>query len=111
MRAVKEIIARLLRIISARVTNAIVDGVVPVIIVIGVHPIPPAVVRLQRIMCPALARIGAGNNNVLAGVAESPDLRRVRVLDSWFDCGRSLRYGRPFNALESRQVVMDNWIA
>ena len=46
MRAVKEIIARERRIIAARVPDAIVNGVVPVVIVIGVLAVPAAIVRL-----------------------------------------------------------------
>ena len=65
--SVEEIIARLLRIIATRVANAVVNGIVPVVIMVRVHPVPTAVVGLQRIMCPALASVGAGHNNVLPG--------------------------------------------
>ena len=111
MAAMEEIVARLLRIVAARVTNAIVNGIVPVVIVIGVHPIPAAIVRLKRVMGPALASVGAGNNNVLAGKPKRPDLWRVRVLDSGFDGSRSVTVSRSFNGTRSRQVVMDNRIA
>jgi hypothetical protein len=46
MRAVKEIIARKRGIIPARVPTAIVDGVVPVVIVVGVLAVPAPIVRL-----------------------------------------------------------------
>jgi hypothetical protein len=46
MRAVKEIIARKRRIVTAGIAAAIMNGVVPIVIVIGVHAIPAAIVRL-----------------------------------------------------------------
>ena len=46
MRAVKEIIARKRRIITTRIAAAIMNGVVPIVIVIGVHAVPAAIVRL-----------------------------------------------------------------
>jgi len=42
----EEIIARKRRIVTARVADAIMNGVVPVEIVIGVHAVPAAIVRL-----------------------------------------------------------------
>ena len=67
MRAVKEIVAWKRRIVPARIADAVVNRVVPIVIVIGVLPIPAAIVRLKRIMRPALAGISAGHNNVLPG--------------------------------------------
>jgi hypothetical protein len=90
VRAVEEIIARSLRIVAARITNAVVDRIVPIVIVIAVRPIPAAVVRLQRVVRPTNAGIGAGNNNVLPGVTKRPYLRGMGVLDSRFDRGRTL---------------------
>ena len=46
VRAVEEIIARLLRIVAARIADAVVDGIVPVEVVIGVDSVPAAIVRL-----------------------------------------------------------------
>jgi len=46
MRAVKEIIARKRRIVTARIAAAIMNGIVPIVIVIGVHAVPAAIVRL-----------------------------------------------------------------
>lgn len=43
---VEEIVAREWRIISARVSAAVMDGVVPVIIMVGVYSVPAAIVRL-----------------------------------------------------------------
>ena len=45
MRAVKEIIARERRIRTANATAGMY-GVVPIVIVIGVHAVPAAIVRL-----------------------------------------------------------------
>lgn len=85
MGSMEVIVARLLRIVSARVPDTVVNGIVPVVIMIRVHPVPTAVVGLQRIMRPALASVRAGNDNVLPGVTEGPDLRCVGVLDSWLN--------------------------
>src|SRR5262249_28658014 len=87
MTAVKEIVARLLRIVAARITDAVVNGIVPVEVVIGVDSVPTSIVRFKRVMRPAHAGIRAGNNNVLTCVPKRPDLWRVRITDSWFDRG------------------------
>ena len=90
MRPMAVVIARKRRIVSARITDAIVDGIVPVIIMISILSVPTAVMRLERIMSPALTRISVGDNNVLSGEAESPHLRRMRVIDARFDRCRPL---------------------
>ena len=46
MRPVRLVITGKRRIEAARIGVAVVNGIVPVIIVIGVHPIPAPVVRL-----------------------------------------------------------------
>ena len=107
----EEIIARKLRIVAARITDAIVDGVVPVQIVIGVHAVPAAVVRLQRIMRPANTSVRAGNNNVLASIAKRPYLGGVGITDSRFDCGRHFRSIRHLDGPWLREVVMNNRVA
>ena len=56
MRAVSLVIARERRIVSARITDAVMNGIVPVIIVIGVLAVPAAVMRLERVMRPANGR-------------------------------------------------------
>lgn len=89
MTAVEVIIARLLRIVAARIASAVVNGIVPVIIVIGVDSVPTSVVRFERVMRPANPGVGTGNNNVLAGVPKRPNLRSMRVLNSRFDSGWS----------------------
>jgi hypothetical protein len=65
--SVEVIIARLLRIVPARVAHAVMNRVVPIVIVIGILPVPAAIVRFKRIMRPALTGISAGYNNVLSG--------------------------------------------
>ena len=69
------------------------DGVVPVVIVVGRYSVPAAVMRFERVMRPANAGIGARHNDVLPRESQRPDLRRVGVIDSWFDCCRRWRYG------------------
>jgi hypothetical protein len=110
MRAVEVIIARKLRIVPARVADAIVDGIVPVVIVIGVCSVPAAIMRLQSVMRPANTSIGAGNDNVLPSVTKRPNLWCVRVSDTRLDCRRSRRRRFLYRAWP-RQVIVDNWIA
>jgi hypothetical protein len=107
----EEIIARLLRIVSAGIADAVVNGIMPVKVMVRVCSVPAAIVRLKRIMRPALAGIGAGHNSVLTGEPERPDIRRVRVTDSWFDCSWPLRLRKAFDSTWSRQIVMDKRIA
>ena len=90
MRPVRLVIARKRRIVSAGITDAVMDRIVPVIIVIGILAVPPAVMRLERVMCPALAGIRIGDNNSLSVEPERPYLRRVRVIDARFNRGRPL---------------------
>ena len=72
------------------------DGVVPVVIVIGVLAVPTAVMRLERVMRPANAGVRAGDNNVLAGESQRPYLRRMRVIDAGFDrCRREVAKALP----------------
>ena len=56
MRAMTGVVARERRIIAARISNAVVNGVMPVVVVIGHDSIPAAVLRLQRVVCPPLDR-------------------------------------------------------
>ena len=64
--AVEEVVAREWRIVPARVADAVVNRVMPVVIVIGVVSVPAAVVRFKRVMRPANTGIRAGNNDVSA---------------------------------------------
>jgi hypothetical protein len=85
------VIARKRRIVPARITDAVMNGIVPVIIVIGILAVPAAVMRLERVMCPALAGVRIGDDNSLSVEPERPYLRRVRVIDARFDRRRSLQ--------------------
>ena len=108
----EEVVAREWRIVPAGVADAVMNGVVPVEIVIGVYSVPAAVVRLKRVMCPSLTSIGTGYHNVLPGVTERPDLWRVRVLDSRFDRLRTLEVRRRFSdRARLRQGIVDTRIA
>ena len=88
MRAMANVVARKRRIIATWISNAVMNGVMPVVVVIGRHSIPPSVVRLQRIVCPTLASIRAANRNSLTSEPQRPDIRRVRVGDVRLDCIR-----------------------
>ena len=67
VRAVSLVVARERRIVPARIADAVMNGIVPVIIVIGILAVPAAVVRLKSVMGPANAGVRAGNDNVLPG--------------------------------------------
>ena len=110
--SVEKIIARLRRIIPARVANAVVNGVVPVLIVVRVDPVPAAVMRLERVMRPANPGIGARNNNSLAAKSECPDIRRVRVSHARLNRCRSARQrGRLLDRAPLRKVIVNNRVA
>src|SRR6266542_534292 len=97
MRAVEVIIARKRRIITAGISHAVVDGVMPIVIVIGHCSVPAAVVRFKRVMRPANTSIGTRYHNILPVESERPDIRRVRVTDARFDRLRSPRLRRRLN--------------
>ncbi len=85
------------------------NGVVPVVIVIGNHSIPATVVRFKGVMRPAYARVCAGNDNLLPGETQRPDIRRVRVCDPRFDRHRDLRLERLFNRF--RKGIVNDRVA
>src|SRR5207253_7399165 len=70
-----------LRVVTAGIANAVMDGIVPVVIMVGDYPIPAAVVRFKRVMRPTLTSIGARHHNILPVESERPDLRRVCIID------------------------------
>jgi hypothetical protein len=110
--AVTEVIAWKWRIIPARVSDAIMNGIMPVVIVIGVLTIPTAIMRLKRVMRPANAGVCAGYNNVLSGKTQRPYLGRMRVIDARFDCCGSLEVRRRLlHCLRLRKTILDVWIA
>ena len=112
VRAVKVIVARERRIIPAGIADAVMDGVVPVVIMISILAVPTAVMRLERVMRPANARIRAGYNNVLSGKTQRPYLGRMRVIDARFDCRGPLECRRrPSYAFRLGKTILDVWIA
>ena len=88
MRAMTVIVARKRRIIATWISDAVVNGVMPVVVVIGRDSIPAAVLRLQRVVCPTLTSIRAANRNSLTSEPQRPDIRRVRVGDVRLNCLR-----------------------
>src|SRR4030095_8532931 len=110
--SMKEIIARKWRIVAARVADAVVDRVVPVVIVVGVLSVPATVVRFQCIMRPANTGIRACNNNILPGKSQGPHLRRMRVIDARLDRLRTLEVQRRVDGRAGlRKLILDVWIS
>ena len=107
MRAMTVVVARKRRIIAAGISNAVVNGVMPVVVVIGRDSIPAAVLRLQRVVCPTLTSICAANCNSLASEPQRPDIRRVRVGDVRFNRLRRLRQRRAVS--DTRQAQAANF--
>ena len=81
----KEVVARLLRIVPARVAHAVVNGIMPVKVMIRVCSVPTSVMRLECVMRPANTGICAGDHDSLPFEPERPDIRRMRVDNSRFD--------------------------
>jgi hypothetical protein len=115
MRSVEEIVARLGRIIAAWVPHAVMNGIVPVLIVIRVCSVPAAVMRLQRVMSPANASIRSGHNNRFSFEAQRPHVGRMRVINSRLNCRRSNGTAglqrRLLDVTELRKVIVDHWVA
>ena len=91
VRTVEEIITRLLRIVPARIAYTVMDGVVPVKIVIGVDSVPATVVRLERVMRPANTSVRTGNDDGFPLEPEGPDIWRMRVNNTRLDRLRGAR--------------------
>ena len=88
------------------------DGVVPVVIVIGILAVPTAVMWLERVMRPANASVCAGYNNVLSGKTQCPYLWGMRVIDARFDCRGPLEVRRRLvDSFRLRKMILDVWIA
>jgi len=108
----EEIVARKRRIVTARIAAAVVDGIVPIVIVIGRGSVPAAIVRFERVMRPANTGIGTRNNDVLPGESQGPYLRCVRIVDPGLDRFRNLGVSRRFfDWAGLRKVVVDERIA
>jgi hypothetical protein len=107
-----EVIAWKRRIIPARVSDAIMNGIMPVVIVIGVLTIPTAIMWLKRVMRPPNARIRAGYDNILSGKTQRPYLGRMRVIHARLDCCGSQKVRRRLvDCLGLRKMILDVWIA
>src|SRR5207247_3813642 len=87
-------VARLWRIVAARIADAVMDGVMPIVIVIGRYSVPAAIVRFKRIVRPPLASIGARHHDILSVESERLHIRRMRVNDYRLNGRRSLRVRR-----------------
>ena len=109
---VKEIIAWERRIVTARITDAVVNGIVPIVIMIRVLSVPAAIVRFERVMRPANASISTRNNDVLPSESQGPHLRCVRIVDARLDRFRTLWVSRRFlDWARLRELVVDARIA
>jgi len=87
------VIARLGRIGTAN-DAAVMNGDMPVVIMIVLYPIPAALVRFKPVMRPANTSVGATYHNILSVKSERPHIRRMRVNDSRLDRRRSPRLRR-----------------
>src|SRR5947208_11325839 len=94
MSAMPGVIARLRRVVAARVADTVVDRIVAIVVVIGHGSIPTAVMRLDCVMSPAESGVGARDNYALTSEPEGPDRRRVRVSNARFNHRWSLRKRR-----------------
>src|SRR5439155_22047609 len=83
--AVENIIAWFLRIVAARIAHAVVNGSVPVKVVIRIYSVPTTVMGLERVMSPANTSVRARNDHSFSSKPESPDIGRVRVNNARLD--------------------------
>src|SRR5207248_10987148 len=74
MRAVEEIIARLLRIVAARIAHAVVNGIMPVKIVIRIYSVPTTVLRLERVMTPSNPSVRARHDHSFSSKSQRPHI-------------------------------------
>ena len=109
---VTQIITRLGRVVTAGVAHAVVDGVMPIVIVVGSCSVPTTVMSLERVMRPTLAGVSPGYRNPLTPKSQRPDIRRVRVIDPRFNRCRRLRLRRRFDHMARlRENILDMRIA
>ena len=112
VRAVEEIVTRLLRIIPARIAHTVMDGIVPVKIVISVDSVPATVVRFKRVVRPTNTGIRTRNDDGFPLEPKRPDIRRMRVSNPRLDrrgCAGLQR--RLFNRASLRKVIVNMRIA
>lgn len=110
MAAMEEIVAGLRRIVAAWVARAVMDGIVPVKIVIGVLSVPAAVVRLQCVVRPADASVRAPYHDTLSGETQRPDLWRMGVIDTRLDRRRYMR-SHTIGRFQLREMILNLRIA
>jgi hypothetical protein len=94
MTAMPIVVAGERRIVTARIPGAVVDRIVPIVIVIGSDSVPATIMRLERVMCPALTRVSPGHRNSLTPETQRPHIRCVRVSDARLYRLRRLRLRR-----------------
>src|SRR5262245_52632713 len=75
------VIARRVRVVTAGVASAVVNRIVPVVIVVSDCSVPAAIVTLKRVMRPANASVSGSDHDSHAGKSARPDLRRVRIIN------------------------------
>ena len=96
MRAMPVIVAGGRRIhAAATAVSSGVDGIVPVVVVVGRRAIPAAVLALQRGVIPLVAGVLPADHDPLAGEARGPHIRRVDFGDVPLD---GVRLGRGLEA-------------
>jgi hypothetical protein len=77
--------------IRAVAVDVRVDRVVPVEVVVGARPVPATVVRLERIVRPAHARVLVGDDDPRARNAQAPEVGRMHERDVRLDRVRARR--------------------
>ena len=90
--AVPIIVARKRRIVAAGIAHAVVNGIVPIVVVISGYSVPAAILRFESVMRPTLAGVSAGHGDPLPSEAQSPYVRCMRVSNARFDRRRRLRF-------------------
>ena len=74
---------------------AVMDAVMPVVIVIGVLSVPSAVVWQEGLMRPPDTGVRTSNDDSLSSESQVPHIRGMRVLDALLDRRRRSLYARP----------------
>src|SRR5205823_7670537 len=106
------IVTRKRRIVSARICNAVMNRIMPVVVMISGDAIPASVVRLERVMSPALPRVSAADRDTLASEPQRPHIRRMCISYAGLDCRRGLRLrGGSNNGVRLRKDISNVWIA
>src|SRR5438045_3681082 len=83
--SVEKVIARLGRVVTAGIADAVVDGVMPIVVVVGDNSIPAAVMRFKRVMRQELTSIVARQDDILPVVSRRSDMSIVIITDSRLD--------------------------